>query len=164
VTVALALAAVLMTAALGVLMDLSRSEAAVTGAARTGQLEDRLHRLFAHDLAHATTCRRMPDGFALHTASAFEGTDMARRHLTCKIVYEVRRIADRNWLVRSQEGPDGVRLDELVCADVRSVELGPAGSVAEKWKPVPDEVVITVIPEGEGAEGMEFAHRKGWAP
>ena len=146
--VALAIAALLTTAVLGVTGRLLRAEVlnrrAAAGLSRTSGLEY----LLEMDLLHAQRFRCRDNGFELQSVAALRAEDLETAHLGSLVRYEVREIAGRSWLVRTQQSVAAGDFTRLVCSGVKAVSLRPAKGEravrsSRRWRPVPERVIVT---------------------
>lgn len=125
-TAAMAIAGMLMTATLGVSARLaSRRRAEAVGTEDFARTQA-LGRLLEADVLPARRYRINDSGLWLETWSRLDRQTSARAHLPTIVNYEVRQVADDNWLVRLQQSPDDTKVfgfGDLVCRGVRRISL-----------------------------------------
>ena len=159
---ATAIAALVLSAVMGVLANLSRVEAVGARVSREASLEERLQELLARDVELADGCRATSTGLSLRGRSALDPGTLEVRHLASVVSYEVRRLAGKDWLVRVQDAAGRPRLTELVCPGVRSVSLNASAAGPGKWQPVPGRLVVAAA--FEGREPVQYIFRRPVSP
>ena len=147
-----ALTALLMLAILKIVASLGASRAAL---ARQPQVEpwraDLLDTL-RRDLTNASEVTFRPDGVTLVSHAWLDPEDMTLGHEPATVVYGLSALHGRTWLVRRQSPRDTLSnttpFAELVCPDVTSFSVRPAGAFANTSTPVPVPPMIEVSIDG----------------
>lgn len=156
-TATLAIASLVMVATLGVVANMSRSDAVNRGLPGGSSLEPALRGMLACDLLSARRWRTTKSGFELETHSSLSRKTLELSHAPASVGYEVRRIASRSWLVRKELPETGSETVELICPGVATI--GP-GSGAQRWRAVPDVARVTLRLEGRRQDAVEFVFRR----
>lgn len=158
--VSLTIAALLAVAALQATASLTRSERVVRREAdRPERLKPALETIIGADLVHTHHFREAPGGFAVQTHVRLSAGTLRLEHVPSQVTYQVRKVADRPYLVRVQEAPGEKAVVELVAAGVRDARFVPAKPVnanAEGWKPVAGACLVRLEFDATGAETLEI--------
>lgn len=144
--VALALSAVLVTAALAAAAQMAKGQRQAQPAQADDQAVARMKDLISLDLLHGQSWRPTKEGLAIQTWTCLDGRTRAMSHRPVTVTYEVRRVGDQSWLWRRQQGRE--KADDLIdlvsggvdraALQVRSRPTGPASD----WRALPDEVTV----------------------
>ncbi len=123
---ALAIGALLVTASIAVMGNLSRSWAGQKTQRDSAFVLSPLESLLRADLLHARKYHTTADGFAIQTMASLDAK-LERRHLPVTVTYEVCPMASGRWLMRTQRS-DSRQSDqaELACTGVDSIRLACA--------------------------------------
>jgi prepilin-type N-terminal cleavage/methylation domain-containing protein len=160
---ALAISSLMMVAALSAMSSLIRVRTFELKDVQRSPLAAPWRPVVSMDLMNATECQSSPQGFSLRTHAWLGRTSLDPRHLEAIVSYDVRSIAGRSWLVRTQESSfEGGTFTELVCPDVSAirllgendVEMGPEGAV------VPS-VLKVAVESLHGGETIPVVYRRG---
>ena len=144
---ALAIAAALAGACLHVMVTLTRAGESVRTRQEGAVGGEAVRAILALDLSHAGSFLQRERGGCLWTQVSLSPEDMRLRHLQGKVCYRIRRIGDRNWLIRSQQSEPGEVHSELLCDGVKAVrfeEDGRAVPPTGKWRPLTDVHAMVV--------------------
>lgn len=162
--VAMAITGMLMTGALVAVGNLARSERRIEAAEPATSPAAGLDVILTADLLHASEYNADAKGklLAIRTRTSLAGSDMELEHIGSAVRYEVRRIDDRPWLIRTQQTGIDQSLAELVCSDVESIRLrdssAKAAMVGPLWKEMPYRA--TVMIGVAGGETQTFVVRR----
>ena len=125
-----ALAAVLLTAALTVTASLGRSSASLSRRHERSPWPASLMRSIRWDLIHAKTLESGADTAQMRTNASLDPESLEPIHRPAELIYSIRVIANRRWLVRTQTlfADDGTHESwtTLVSPDVRSFSIRSA--------------------------------------
>jgi prepilin-type N-terminal cleavage/methylation domain-containing protein len=158
--VSLSIAAMLAVAALQATASLARSERVLRREAeRPEHLRAALETVVGADLIHAHHFRETAGGFAVQTHGRLAPGTLRLEHVPAEVTYQVRKVAERPYLVRLQRAADQEDLVELAAAGVRQVRLVPAKPVnanAEGWRPIAGPCVVRLEFDDAGAQTLEI--------
>lgn len=122
---ALAISTLLAVATLSVVQSMLRSESIVRAASPWLGLDAPLRDMLRRDLAQAREYQVAAQRVTFRLTASLE-PNLDQGHLPASIVYEVRRVQDRNWLVRVQRPEvQGAPLGELVAEGVSGIQFEP---------------------------------------
>lgn len=158
------LAALLMSAVLGVLKAVTSHQKAFTRGLQESW-QPHLCALLEWDLCNSKTVLLTSDGFELR---GFAGRDLVSGmplHCRTSIQYAVKKVRDESWLVRTETHLDAPNLDsvrrELVLSRVEQIVLGGSGTAtlnatkatdSEEGMPLPEQATVVVIASDSHAE------------
>jgi len=167
VMLTLAIVSLLTVSSLNVTINLAAAQRGDRRTHDAAATDVQLRELFRIDLAHAHACAITEAGLRFRTRAILD-ENLEVRHLPAVIGYEVRRIAERQWLVRTQTCSSGRRtMTELVCPDVRTVSLKSTGDAPRpdlqeiQWHGVPQTPTVVVEFENRPSSPVEFSHTGG---
>lgn len=150
--VALAIVALVTAGVLGVVTNLSRGQGNRRQELLASRMENGLEKLLRIDFQHATKLQRQGNGFLLTSDAGLAEDTRELEHLPCEIRYEIKTIAERNWLLRYQKHTTSQQEDEsveAVCADVKEIQIEIPEEVETnqqmKWETVPKTFVIHFV-------------------
>ena len=163
------LAAMLMSAVLGVLKAVtSHQEAFTKGLPESWQPQ--LSALLEWDLSNSKTVLLTAEGFELR---GFAGRDLVSGmplHRRTSIQYTVKKVRDESCLVRTETHLDAPNLDstrsELVLSRVEGIVLGESGSATlkdskaadpDEGTPLPEQATVAIIGSVNHAEIFRHA-------
>ncbi len=142
---AMVLAVLLIAAVLSVLRTVTSRTGIAVRESSHETWHARLQKQLAWDLTNSRTIRPIENGFEL---SGFAGRDFVSRtaiHCRAIIRYSVAEAAGRFCLMRSEEHPDALNLDnhtqDLVCLNVNGIVVGAAAG----QHPSPDGNGVQVL-------------------
>jgi prepilin-type N-terminal cleavage/methylation domain-containing protein len=174
---ALTIAAMLMTAVLGVVTTLSRGQAAQKGQCEAVSLRLRLQSLMAPDFRSARQCRSTDQGLELTCGAGLDPETLELRHLDSTVTYKVVRLGAESCLVREQNSEVLGGFSELVCRGVTSIQSealaadvvadnapkrpGPRAS-RDRNPPKPAPQAMRVVVEFESREPIEVVLYRSW--
>lgn len=156
------LAALLMTALLGVLRGLKAQARLLESRAPEPEWRQALDAILSADLANARTYQATPTSITL---SGFGGRtpDGAATWLPATVVYAIAGDDRQTWLIRRELptiGGEAPAAANLVLAGARQIHLGSAvGELtpsSSRDLPLPDSLVLTIL----GAEGPIYELRR----
>ena len=185
IMVALAIAAMLSMAAMAVVANLARSQAASKRTEGAAFMKTGLRRLLATDVDHADRYRVLPNGIELHSRAAIDPASLEVRHFESVIGYKTIELGADVWLVREQQSEMSGMLTELASKGVKTISIepinqdntplpnnmrGPATRSVGifrpqglgEWSPMPQGVRVTLELSGSGSEPMEYRFSRGW--
>ena len=124
---AAALAAALMVAVLGVLGSLARRQNLSLANTRDPQWQTGLERAIRWDFANARRAHWQPDEIRLIGFGSRDPADGLATHGLAEVLYSIRQIGNRNWLVRTERDLASRTLQnsrsELVCSGAGEFQL-----------------------------------------
>ena len=158
ITVAMAIAGLLMAGVLGAVRALARDGMATALPHDQAVTEAGLRNVLEADIMHARRYRATQKGFELETTCALDPATMEIDHVPAVVAYEIRQAGKRTWLVRSQTSGIQKSQIELVLADVKAIAIRQSpeatsqdASVSDqtpveagRWRPVPTGLAVTV--------------------
>lgn len=158
ITVAMAIAGLLMAGVLGAVRALARDGMATALPHDQAVTEAGLRNVLEADIMHARRYRATDKGFELETSSALDPATMEIDHVPAVVAYEIRPAGKRNWLVRSQTSDIQKPQTELVLAGVKAIAIKRSPEPtsqdastpdetpidASQWRPIPDGLAVTV--------------------
>jgi hypothetical protein len=163
------LAALLMSAVLGVLKAVTGHQKAFTRGLQESW-QSQLCALLEWDLSNSKTVLLTADGFELR---GFAGRDLLSGmplHCRTSIQYTVKKVRDESCLVRTETHLDAPNLDsarcELVLSRVEQIMLGDSGSPTLKatkaadpaeGTPLPEQAMVVLIGSDSHAEVFRHA-------
>ena len=159
--VALVITTLLAVAALRVVTTLARTEKVAQAAGEGDYLRAAIERTLATDILGADHFRETAGGFAVRTRVSLKAGTLAPEHLPSIVTYEVRKVGERQHLVRRQQTLAEAESVDLVAADVRGIRIavdGEARADAEGWKELTAAAIVTVALGKAGS--AEFVVRK----
>ena len=164
VAAAIAIGALVMCAALGVVSHLWRAQAADGQQEPSELVTDRIHAMMSADWCHAITYRPVKDGIELRTLSRLDPQTMRLEHLPSIVTYRVSQIADRPWLVRTQAAENQTQtVTQLVSLGVTGMQLtGGDSAGGPQQKPVPQRLALTLLLEGGKKSEFELTQGRRW--
>ena len=145
ITAALAILAMVASAALSVCSNLLRSQRVREPQTQAAKLHQGLTDLLREDLLHADGWRGTANGFAIQTHASLDGGSLERSHMPSEVVYQCLEIEGNWWLMRLQRSGRSTHT-ELVCQGVSGIDIvGQRQSAAAgQWLAVPDCVKVQV--------------------
>ncbi len=159
---ALAVSALLASAALAVVVALPRSKAAARGLEERASQGVSWSSLLAADISHARLCRVVPGGFEVRVHSALDPRTLEICHLDATVAWRVRCIKGTPWLVRTQRSTDGRSFSDLVAPGVSAINVaaakGDAPPDAEGWRVIPEALAVTARFETPGSVPAVFTY------
>ena len=143
-----ALAALLMLAILKVVASLGASRAALARQAQVQPWRTDLVETLRRDLSNASQITFGPDSVTLINHASLDSLDVTLGHQPVTVVYGLSTLHGRRWLVRRQSSRDSSAspsaFAELLCSDVTSFNIHPAGAIAASRTPVPVPAILIV--------------------
>jgi len=165
VMLTLAIVSLLTVSSLNITINLARAQRGDQRIHDASATDAQLRELFRIDLAHVHEYGITEESLKFRTRAVLD-EDLEVRHLPAVIGYEVRRIDDRPWLVRTQAC--GKRtMTELVCPDIKTVSLKSARGADDsagpdsqeiQWRPVPQTPTVVVEFADRQGKPVEFAY------
>ena len=149
----IAITGMLLTATLSVLARTARLHRIADGGSETFESDARS--ILEGDIAHTKRFRKTAKGFALQMMAAIDVKTLELRHLPAVVTYEVREIGTRPWLVREQQSEHCGRMVELLCADVKRLDLSPAAP--DTWELSPGSMSVKIEFNGEERDAQSIA-------
>jgi prepilin-type N-terminal cleavage/methylation domain-containing protein len=146
--VALAIVGLVTAGVLGVVTNLSHGQGARQREMFTSRQEAGLDELLRLDLQHATKLQLFANGILITSNAGLAEETNELEHVSCEIRYEIKTIAERNWLLRFQKRSANAQEKEvasIVCADVKEIQIEipeEAEKNQAKWESIPNEFVI----------------------
>lgn len=171
---ALAIASMVSLAAMGVVVNLSRSREVQRREADAVTARQQLEGLMEADLQHAERYRLTKAGIEFQSAALIDPETLETRHLDCTIAYQVIEIGLDSWLVRRQQSVGQDAFTELVCEGVIGIGLasrddnGVSPDVASPrnarsdWAAVPRRLDLVVEMESAEQPRIELTLDTGW--
>jgi prepilin-type N-terminal cleavage/methylation domain-containing protein len=143
-----ALAALLMLAILKVVASLGASRAALAHQAQVQPWRADLVETLRRDLSNASQISFGPDSVTLISHASLDSLDVTLGHQPVTVVYGLSTLHGRRWLVRRQSSRDTSAspsaFAELLCSDVASFNIHPAGAIPASRTPVPVPAILIV--------------------
>jgi prepilin-type N-terminal cleavage/methylation domain-containing protein len=151
-----AIVGLLLTATLGVTVNLSRSTAILEPRHERDSLADRLDSLLETDMVHTVRLRRDKDAVELQSRQSLDAKTLAPAHVPSTVRYEIKEIEGRRWLIRRQTTGSRAELVSLLCPDARKIGIEAPGlqnaDGDRKWTAMDEVATVTV----EFADGRSF--------
>ena len=161
-TVALAIAGMLLAATLRVTSSLTRRGDWVKRRGESVGLREDIERVLAGDVVNADRCRNIEDGLVLETRACLDGEALELIHLPCHVRYQVREAGGTHWLIRTQQSLDGKTHSDLVSPAVTGISLDwldGAGPGLDRWRPMPAMTEILVAMGDGDPQELRFNFR-----
>ena len=159
----LAIVSVLTAASLRVAAQLSKRGRAVETGHATSSLNTTLENLLAIDMAHADSYDASTEQTVLKTRSSLDTDTLEIRHIPAVVKYEIRPIAGRNWLVRTQQIGDGPVMATLVCDGVKSFYMDASRMKRRQhrswWKALPAQTKLTLTLDEPAGKVLHLNYR-----
>lgn len=169
VTVALALAGMLLTGVLHITASLTRRSRWVDRQIATTSPAEDMERIIAADIVNAEQYKGANGSLALRTTACLDGKNSELIHMPCEVHYRVETAAGESWLIRTQASLDGLVRSDLVGPAVTSISMEAALGVtadadgSQGWLAVPDAptIAISMAPRENGRpRELRFSCRK----
>jgi prepilin-type N-terminal cleavage/methylation domain-containing protein len=145
-----ALAALLMLAVLRVVGSLGASRAALARQPQVQPWRGDLVETLRRDLTNASQITFGPDSVTLVGHGSLDPIDVTLGHQPVTVVYGLSSLHGRRWLVRRQSsrdtGSNQTAFAELLCGDVASFNIRPAGAIPVSSMPVsvPASLIVSI--------------------
>ena len=147
---ALALAALLTAAAIGVLAGIARDRASLRPNEGEAGLE-RAAELIRADLAGSQRLEPWGNGFSLNGFASIDSASLAPGHRPVRITYQILKIGNESSLVRTQESLDVLsnrNTDaQLVCDEVAAVSIRPVVTGRPATRPADPSGARSTVPQ-----------------
>ena len=146
--VALAIVGLVTAGVLGVVTNLSHGQGARQREMFASRQEAGLEELLRLDLRHATKLQLLASGMLITSNAGLAEETNELEHVPCEIRYEIKTIAERNWLIRYQKHTANTKEKEVVsvvCADVKEIQIEMPEETEKnltKLESIPNEFVI----------------------
>jgi prepilin-type N-terminal cleavage/methylation domain-containing protein len=166
--VALAIVGLVTAGVLGVVSNLSHGQGNRSQELLTSRMEDGLEKLLRIDFLHATKLQCSLNGFSFSSNAGLAEDTNELKHLPCEIRYEIKAIADRNWLFRYQKNTTAGAIEtaEAVCADINELQIEIPEEMDKnqqvQWETIPKSFVIHFVFTDTNREPLSVAfHNPG---
>lgn len=164
---ALAIASMLTVATFSTVGSLLRARKVGEGALDRSPQSAAWRPVLSRDLLNATEYTATGAGFALRTHAWLDRRTLDSACLDSSVAYEVRRVGERNWLVRTQRSQFGGDFADIVCPDVASIRLAapsdaaaPGAGTDEAFLAMQGPMLVTLQFDGANRAPMTVFFRK----